>query len=74
MPTCKFFLEGMCSREDCPYLHVKVNPKAEICQDFLKGYCKQAQEVINNFNTHGFIISCIICLVRKKASVLVSPI
>ena len=24
MPVCKFFLEGVCTREDCPYLHTKV--------------------------------------------------
>ena len=24
MPVCKFFLEGLCTREDCPYLHTKV--------------------------------------------------
>lgn len=51
MPTCKFYLEGMCSKEDCPYLHVKINPRAEVCLEFLKGYCKKGKEV------------CIICLV-----------
>ena len=39
MPTCKFFLEGVCTADNCPYLHVKVNSEAAICQQFLKGYC-----------------------------------
>ncbi|PSN31596.1 hypothetical protein C0J52_22466 [Blattella germanica] len=39
MPTCKYFLEGCCVRENCPYLHVKVNAKAAICKNFLRGYC-----------------------------------
>lgn len=42
MPTCKYYLEGSCSRDNCPYLHVKINPKAEICRDFLEGYCQKA--------------------------------
>ena len=39
MPSCKFFLEGICVKENCPYRHVKVNPEASICPDYLKGYC-----------------------------------
>ncbi|KAF4517867.1 hypothetical protein B566_EDAN001821 [Ephemera danica] len=39
MPTCQYFLDGCCTRKPCPYLHVKVNAKANICQDFVAGYC-----------------------------------
>ena len=39
MPVCKYYLEGVCSRDFCPYRHVKVSDSAEICQDFLKGFC-----------------------------------
>lgn len=46
MPTCKFYLLGMCSKTDCPYLHKKVNEKTEICVDFLKGFCEKAEKVI----------------------------
>jgi len=37
MPNCKYYLEGVCSRDPCPYRHVKVSDSAEICPDFLKG-------------------------------------
>ncbi|XP_058804990.1 uncharacterized protein LOC131672064 [Phymastichus coffea] len=41
MPTCKYFLEGCCIRDRCPYLHVKVSSKSPICVEFLRGYCLQ---------------------------------
>lgn len=44
MPTCKYFLEGCCVRENCPYLHVKVNEKAAICEKFLQGYCPDGKK------------------------------
>ncbi|KAJ2944379.1 hypothetical protein O0L34_g18381 [Tuta absoluta] len=47
MPTCSFYLNGMCTREDCPYLHVKLNEKTKICLDFLKGYCEKGNECLN---------------------------
>lgn len=31
-------------REDCPYLHKKLSAKAEVCVDFLKGFCKLAEK------------------------------
>ncbi|KAH9309146.1 hypothetical protein KI387_037057 [Taxus chinensis] len=30
---------GVCTHESCPYRHVNVNPKAPICDGFLKGFC-----------------------------------
>jgi len=39
MPVCHYFLKGVCTNLTCPYSHVKVNPRAAICPDFLKGYC-----------------------------------
>ncbi len=44
MPSCKFFLEGLCARENCPYRHVKVNPNADVCPEYLKGYCSAGQD------------------------------
>jgi hypothetical protein len=44
MPTCKYYLEGLCSRDDCPYLHVKISPKADICRDFVEGFCKKGAQ------------------------------
>lgn len=45
MPTCKFYLNGMCTKDNCPYLHRKFNADTEICPEFLKGYCEKAEEV-----------------------------
>ncbi len=39
MPVCYHFLRGMCTNDSCPYSHVYVSPEAEVCKDFLKGYC-----------------------------------
>ncbi|KAK2495335.1 hypothetical protein MC885_013065 [Smutsia gigantea] len=39
MPVCSYFLKGICNNSDCPYSHVYVSRKAEVCTDFLKGYC-----------------------------------
>lgn len=37
MPTCAFFLEGNCSRDDCPYPHVNVGASAQMCPHFERG-------------------------------------
>ena len=39
MPVCSYFLLGECTKDDCPYRHVNVSEDADVCQDFLKGYC-----------------------------------
>ncbi len=44
MPVCKFFLEGVCTKDNCPYRHVKVNDDAGICPDFVKGFCPKADK------------------------------
>lgn len=45
MPVCSYFLKGICNNSNCPYSHVYVSRKAEICQDFLKGYCPMGEKV-----------------------------
>ena len=45
MPTCRYFLQGVCNRDDCPYRHVNVATDAEICVDFARGYCYMADSV-----------------------------
>lgn len=45
MPVCSYFLKGICSNSDCPYSHVYVSRKAEVCRDFLKGYCPLGAKV-----------------------------
>lgn len=39
MAPCRHFLKGICTNPECPYPHVKVSSKAEICVDFVNGYC-----------------------------------
>lgn len=72
MPTCKYFLEGLCTREDCVYLHVKISAKAEICKDFLEGYCKKAKEVSVVITSRWFNVTCLYISVLKATSVLMS--
>lgn len=45
MPTCSYFLRGVCNRDDCPYLHVNVSKTAKVCQDFIKGFCHLGEKV-----------------------------
>lgn len=40
-------LAGLCTNENCPYRHVNVNPKASACEEFLRGYCADGNEVYN---------------------------
>ncbi|KAA6424093.1 MAG: Zinc finger CCCH domain-containing 3 [Trebouxia sp. A1-2] len=30
---------GLCTTEECPYAHVKVDPNAPVCQEFVSGHC-----------------------------------
>lgn len=53
MPVCSYFLKGTCNNSDCPYSHVYVSRKAEVCQDFVKGYCPEGEKV-----THTNKIQC----------------
>ncbi|KAF2069548.1 hypothetical protein CYY_009139 [Polysphondylium violaceum] len=39
MPICYLYLKGMCTKVNCPYLHVFVSKNAKLCPDFQKGYC-----------------------------------
>jgi hypothetical protein len=44
MEDCSYFLQGYCTHENCPYRHVNVNPKASVCDGFLKGYCAEGDK------------------------------
>uniref|UniRef100_A0A8D0GJ26 C3H1-type domain-containing protein n=1 Tax=Sphenodon punctatus TaxID=8508 RepID=A0A8D0GJ26_SPHPU len=44
MPVCSYFLKGICNNSNCPYSHVYVSRKAEVCPDFLKGYCPMGEK------------------------------
>lgn len=56
MPVCSFFLRGVCTRDNCPYLHVSVGPDAELCGEFIKGYCPLGENVRlrGGYYTHCF--------------------
>ncbi|KAF2468138.1 uncharacterized protein BDR25DRAFT_305141 [Lindgomyces ingoldianus] len=41
-PTCTHFLEHRCTKENCRYAHVNVNPAAPVCEAFARrGYCEK---------------------------------
>ncbi len=37
--ACFVVLQGLCTTEECPYAHVKVDPNAPVCQEFVSGHC-----------------------------------
>lgn len=44
VPTCLHFLRNSCTKPDCRYSHVKVEPTAPICRDFARlGYCDKGE-------------------------------
>lgn len=73
MPVCQFFLRGTCSNDNCPYSHVNVSKKAEVCEDFLKGFCSRGQQVTLEsccvFATSRFGILCMILFCVLGATV-----
>jgi len=58
VPICLFFQnKGMCLKQDCPFRHVKVNPKATVCPSFaVLGFCEDKncimRHVRENTNHH----------------------
>lgn len=54
VPHCHHFQKGVCTKEDCPYVHVRVSPTALVCQNFpVYGYCEKG---VNCTEKH--IIEC----------------
>ena len=45
MPVCSFFLKGICNQDNCQYRHVNVSENAEICKDFVNGFCGKGDQV-----------------------------
>ncbi|KAL6750483.1 hypothetical protein V8C86DRAFT_2810805 [Haematococcus lacustris] len=39
MPACTFFAKGLCTAQDCPWLHVRYAKGTPVCRAFLSGYC-----------------------------------
>lgn len=41
MPICNQYLMGSCTRDDCPYLHVRKGDDVKVCKDFaFRGFCE----------------------------------
>jgi hypothetical protein len=41
-PACIHFLRDACTKPDCRYAHVKIDPSADICRDYATiGYCEK---------------------------------
>ncbi|ORY14597.1 hypothetical protein BCR34DRAFT_560291 [Clohesyomyces aquaticus] len=41
-PTCTHFLERRCTKQNCRYAHINVNPAAPVCEAFARrGYCEK---------------------------------
>ena len=56
MPLCEFFLRGVCTTEDCPYVHVRHPEGTPRCAEFSKGYCPNGaacEELHRLFDKHG---------------------
>ncbi|ONK81966.1 uncharacterized protein A4U43_C01F34740 [Asparagus officinalis] len=47
-----YFLQGLCTNISCSYQHVYVNPKASVCDGFLRGYCADDDECRKK---HGYV-------------------
>jgi hypothetical protein len=47
-------LAGLCTNESCPYRHVNVNPKAAVCEGFLRGYCVDG-DLVSHFFLSGHV-------------------
>lgn len=40
MPLCSFFAKGSCHKDQCSFVHVKMNPMAPVCREFsFRFYC-----------------------------------
>lgn len=42
VPTCLHFLRNACTKADCRFAHVQVDPSAPVCKDFARlGFCEK---------------------------------
>ena len=50
-PICSFFQRGgMCTRDNCPFLHIKVPSRSELCPNFTeKGYCEDKNCILKHY-------------------------
>lgn len=45
VPTCLHFLRNACTKPDCPYSHIRIDPAAPVCKDFARlGFCERGAE------------------------------
>lgn len=74
MPTCSYFIKGACGQDNCPYAHSYVGHDAQICDDFVQGFCGKGIEVCvceeYRFILRGFFFAILQC---SKQHVLLCP-
>ena len=54
VPACTHFVRGNCSKADCRYAHVRVDPGADVCRAFTElGFCSKGTSC-----THRHVFEC----------------
>ncbi|KAJ2633224.1 hypothetical protein H4R22_000652 [Coemansia sp. RSA 1290] len=54
VPICMHYQLDRCTKSTCPFVHVKVNPNAPICRDFVyRGYCAKGSKC-----HHRHVLEC----------------
>ncbi|KAJ2454846.1 hypothetical protein EV183_001265 [Coemansia sp. RSA 2336] len=54
VPICMHYQLDRCTKPTCPFVHVKVNPNAPICRDFVyRGYCAKGSKC-----HHRHVLEC----------------
>jgi len=50
-PICSFFQRGgLCTRDNCPFLHIKVPSRSELCPNFTeRGYCEDKNCMLKHY-------------------------
>jgi hypothetical protein len=55
VPICKFYQEGRCTNENCPFRHEgPLKQKEEICKFYLSGVCQKGEDCIYSHDTKSF--------------------
>jgi len=70
MPSCKFFIQGLCTRDPCPYRHVHVNSEAEVCPgiDLMKWTINQIIFVFDFYFEDNFLFRDVLYFYKEYKS------
>lgn len=74
MPTCSYFIKGACGQDRCPYAHTYVGHDAQICDDFVQGFCSKGNEVLCRWLLSSVDVSVFICVVYEATCSSLSSI